>query len=133
MDAGKVRENFRRLASEVNEADGYKSVQMARLRDLVGAGQLDAGSIGQIRQSLAEVSLRSTRLTNTETDWALVYDVASAIAPYISAARGEAESTGERLREAAEDLDGSNAGLWIKEHDEFEQLRVIKSRLRLSC
>lgn len=124
MDAGKVRENVKGLANEVNEVDGYKSLQMARLRDLVGAGQLDAGSIGQIRQRLAAVSLQATRLTSDENDWVLVYDVASAIVPYINASRGEAEGTDERLREAAEELARSDAELWINEHDEFERLRA---------
>jgi hypothetical protein len=130
LDARKIRENFEGLAKEVKEAEGYKSVQMSRLRDLIGAGRLDAGPVQQIDHNLVGVGLRSTPLTHSGSDWVLVYDASSAMGRVITAAHGDMQDADEHLREAARELARSDAELRTKEQDELEQLRATVEQIR---
>jgi hypothetical protein len=130
LDARKIRENFEGLAKEVKEAEGYKSVQMSRLRDLIGAGRLDDGPVQQIQHNLSAVGLRFTGLTHSGSDWVLVYDASSAMGRLITAAHGTTQDSDERLREAARELARSDAQLRTKEQDELEQLRATIEQIR---
>jgi hypothetical protein len=130
MSVIEIRKNFDGLAARVAEAGGCLSVKMAELRQLVQAGRLDAGPIGQIEHNLAQHGLGYTPLSRSQEEWALIYTRPSTIARVIVAAQGGGERADEELRAAVRELAASDANLRSEQMEELESLRATVDQIK---
>jgi hypothetical protein len=130
MSAKEIKANFAELASRVDEAGGCLSVNMGELRDLIQAGRLDGGPIGQIEHNLAQADLAATELTRSQYDWTLVYATHSPVGRVIVAAQGGEEHSHSDLREAIRELANSDTDLRSQEREELDGLRATVDQIK---
>ncbi|GAA5084046.1 hypothetical protein [Nocardia iowensis] len=130
MSALEIRTNFERLAERVDEAGGLLSVRMGELRDLVQAGRLAPGPIGQVKHNLDRVGLAAPGLSHSHNDWALVYRRSSSIGNVIAAAKGDTEHAVDDLRAAIKEVAASDAELATDKNEELEELRATVDQIK---
>ncbi|MBF6302252.1 hypothetical protein IU459_32635 [Nocardia amamiensis] len=130
MSAVEILGNFAELATRVEKAGGCLSVQMYDLRELVQAGRLDDGPIGQIKHNLDQAGLAATTLTRQQNDWTLVYTRHSPIGQVILAAGGGHEHSDETLRTAIKKLVASDTAMQSSDREELDALRATVDQIK---
>ncbi len=83
--AAEIREAFEGLKGEVDAAGGVRSIDMASLRNMVGAGRIAEGPLEQIRLALERRGLTASNLGSWGENYTLIYDTTSPIGRIIAA------------------------------------------------
>ena len=104
--AAEIREAFEELRSEVDAAGGVRSIDMATLRNMVGAGRLADGPLEQIRLALEARGLKASVMSNWGEHYTLIYGTTSPIGRIIAAATASGPESDKELMSAVTGFKG---------------------------
>jgi len=124
--AAEIREAFEQLRGEVDASGGVRSIDMASLRNMVGAGRLADGPLEQIRLALESRGLKASGLSNWGEDYTLVYDTTSPIGRIIAAATASGPDSDKELLSA---VTGFTGGADPRD-EELNELRDMLDQVR---